>query len=172
MATANPLGFVGGMFLEIGAVVAVLWQPQAGDAQQVQQPDFFVERPIRFTTSARPDYGEWLPQPALSPLLPVARYESLSPRLPRVEMARPVVREFRSPSPRYDGSQTVLCSHFREPQLPRALILPAGCAVIIAIGTKEFRALNIACLLAKFRQKPQKTRRFSHFRHDFINTPL
>lgn len=53
MSSSNPFGFVGGMFLEIGAVVAVLamlWQPSAGDTRPTLEPDFFAQQqPVRFT---------------------------------------------------------------------------------------------------------------------------
>ena len=59
MSSSNPFGFVGGMFLESGAVVAVLailWQPSAGDARPAAQPDFFASQPVQFAATPAAQY--------------------------------------------------------------------------------------------------------------------
>lgn len=59
MSSSNPFGFMSGMFLEIGAVVAVLailWQPSAGDTRPAGQPDFFASQPVHFNATPATQY--------------------------------------------------------------------------------------------------------------------
>ena len=132
MSSSNPFGFVSGMFLEIGAVVAVLailWQPSAGDTRPAVQPDFFASQPVRFTASpaaqhepaartalVREEVFAYRPLPVEQPayaqqpwrdnerLLPSAppsweRYPQEMPQENRVATAQPYVRTIASDRP-------------------------------------------------------------------------
>lgn len=66
MSSANPFSFLGGMFLEIGAAIAVvafLWSPQQGDARTAMySPTKFREpqqySPAQFATAPQTGYSE------------------------------------------------------------------------------------------------------------------
>lgn len=106
MSSTNPLSFFGGMFLEVGAViavVAVLWQPQQGDARPALQPtDYFASRPVDFSANAPLDRGD------LQSMLPNYRTANNFQRPVRLESYLPMTERPVMPQRNWDEEQRLL----------------------------------------------------------------
>jgi hypothetical protein len=108
MSSANPLSFFGGMFLEIGAVIAVvafLWQPQQGDARPALQPaDYFASRPVQIYGNSALDRSDF------QSTLPTYRTADNFQRLVRPEPYLPMTERTSIPQRNWNEEQRLLPS--------------------------------------------------------------